>query len=41
MARFLHDEFTKLEPDAEISLSGSRVDENKIPCAAGMVHGRV
>ena len=31
IARFLHDEFTKLEPAAEVYLFGLRVDENKIP----------
>jgi len=29
IAKFLHDEFTKLEPEAEVYLFGSRVDENK------------
>jgi predicted nucleotidyltransferase len=29
MARCLHEEFRKLEPDAEVYLFGSRVDENK------------
>ena len=30
IAKFLRDEFTKLEPEAEVYLFGSRVDENKI-----------